>query len=246
MLLPIACSVESWPDDSLMLNIAKENNFSETAFTKENQDGTFDLRWFTPSGEIDFCGHATLATAFVIFNYLKVEINEIVFHTRFKGNFTATKSEKGISMDFPKFALNRIEVNQEMENAFGIRPVEAYKDRDVLCVFDDEKLIHEMRPGREDLLKIGGMCVAITAQCSGKYDCVSRVFAPDIDLYEDPVTGSTHCMIAPYWSQRLGKKEIDAFQDSARGGELFCRVEKDRVIISGNAVLFSRSELAIR
>lgn len=146
-------------------------------------------------------------------------------------------------MNFPKFKLNKIEVTKDMETAFGFKPAEAYMDRDVLCVFDDENIIRKMNPTRENLLKLGGLCVAVTAKGSGKYDCVSRVFAPDIGLYEDPVTGSTHCMIAPYWAQKLGKNEITAFQASERTGKLLCKVDKDRVVILGNAVLFSKSEL---
>ncbi len=237
------CVVEKWPADSLMLSIAKENNFSETAFTKRNPDGTYDLRWFTPASEIDFCGHATLGTSFVVLNYYENQAEQIVFHTRFKGDFIVTRKGDSICMDFPKFSLNRIDVTEQMEKTFGSRPMEAYMDRDVLCVFDDEKKIREMNPGREDLLKIGGLCVGVTAKGSGGYDCVSRVFAPDIGLYEDPVTGSTHCMIAPYWAERLEKTEIHAFQASERTGELHCSVKGNRVVICGKAVLFAKSEL---
>lgn len=237
------CVVEKWPSDSLMLSIAKENNFSETAYTKRNSDGTYDLRWFTPAAEIDFCGHATLATSFVILNYYEQQAEQIVFHTRFKGDFISARTSEGIFLDFPKFNLNETDVTDQMEKTFGVRPLEAYMDRDVLCVFDDEKTIRDINPSREDLLKIGGLCVGVTAKGSGGYDCISRVFAPDIGLYEDPVTGSTHCMIAPYWSEKLGKNEIHAFQASERTGELLCTVKGDRVIICGKAVLFARSEL---
>ncbi len=238
------CVVDEFPSDGLMLNIARENNFSETAFTKRNPDGTYDLRWFTPAAEIDFCGHATMGTAFVLFNYIETETDEITFHTLYKGDFFISRNEKGITMDFPAFSLNSVPVTDDMETAFGVRPVEAYFDRDLLCVFEDDEIVKGMHPALSDLRKLNGLCVAVTAKSSAsEYDCVSRVFAPDLDIYEDSVTGSTHCMIAPYWAQKLGKSEIKAFQASARTGRMLCRPEGNRVKITSNAVLYSISEL---
>ena len=238
------CIVDDFPSDGLMLNIAKENNFSETAFTKRNPDGTYDLRWFTPAAEIDFCGHATMGTAFVLFNYIETEADEITFHTLYKGDFFINRNENGITMDFPAFKLNSIPITDEMEAAFGARHVEAYFDRDLLCVFDDDEIVKKMHPALPDLRKLKGLCVGVTAKSSNQeFDCVSRVFAPDLDIYEDPVTGSTHCMIAPYWAQKLGKNEINAFQASVRTGKMVCRMEGERVKITGSAVLYSISEL---
>lgn len=239
------CVVEEWLPEAMMLNIAKENNFSETAFTRKNADGSYDLRWFTPAAEIDFCGHATLGTSFVLLNYYETEAAAITFHTRFKGDFYVYRTEEGIRMDFPAFELHEIPVTDEMEQVFGARPIEAYMDRDLLCVFEDDRIVREMKPTQENLAKLSGVCLTVTAPGRDGYDSTSRVFAPELSIYEDPVTGSTHCMIAPYWASKLGKNIISAYQASARGGELRCEVKGDKVSIIGKAVLFAVSELQI-
>lgn len=148
-------------------------------------------------------------------------------------------------MDFPAFELHEIPVTDEMEQVFGARPIEAYMDRDLLCVFEDDRIVREMKPTQENLAKLKGVCLAVTAPGCDGYDSTSRVFAPELSIYEDPVTGSTHCMIAPYWASKLGKNVISAYQASARGGELRCEVKGDKVSIIGKAVLFAVSELQI-
>lgn len=239
------CVMEKWIPDDLMQNIAIENNFSETAFTVKNSDGCYDLRWFAPGGEIDFCGHATLGASFVLFSFYEKDSSTIVFHTRQKGDFIATRKENGITMSFPAFSLKPVPVTDLMTKVFGAKPKKAFFDRDLLCVFDSVDAIKNMNPNENDLKELGGICIGVTAKGVDGFDCVSRVFAPQLNIYEDPVTGSTHCMIAPYWSSVLGKKNIKAFQASKREGVLLCEVNGESVSITGNAVLFSSCELNV-
>lgn len=236
------CIMDEWIPDDIMKNIARENNFSETAFAVKKQDIVYDLRWFTPVAEIDFCGHATLATSFVLFNFHEKCAEKITFHTK-RGNFDVFKEDEKIRMDFESYKLNPVPVIDQMEKAFGFRPSEAYIDRDLLCVFDDENIVRNMTPNQSELKKLDGLTIAVTAKGYGNYDCVSRVFCPELGIMEDPVTGSTHCMIAPYWSKKLNKKELVCFQASERTGELFCIVNGEKVSVTGNAVLFGKAEI---
>lgn len=234
------CILDNWLDDAFMQNIAKENNFSETAFAvKKGQ--IYDLRWFTPKAEIDFCGHATLGTAFVIANYIEPGCNLITFHTM-SGEITVETADGLFTMDFPKYQLHEIAVTDKMAEAIGVRPIAAYLDRDLLLVLDSEDAVTFLKPDQPLMQKLEGLCIAVTAQ--GKdFDCVSWVFAPELDVIEDPVTGSTHCMIIPYWAERLNKSRITAFQASERTGILYGELQNDRVKISGKAVLFGISEI---
>lgn len=235
------CVLENWISDDLMENIAVENNFSETAFTVKEADGSYKLRWFTPGGEIDFCGHATLGTAYILFKFYELSAQKITFHTM-KGDFFISKDDDFIVMDFPSYNLNKIEVTKEMEDVFKARPIEAYIDRDLLLVFDDENVVRNMKPDFEKMKNLPGLSFGVTAK--GKdFDCVSRVFAPKLKVNEDPVTGSTHCMIVPYWSKKLGKSKIHAYQSSERGGVLRCRQNGSRTLIGGKAALFAESEI---
>lgn len=236
------CIMEKWIPDDLMKNIAKENNFSETGFAVKKQDAVYDLRWFTPVDEIDFCGHATLATSFVLFKFYEKDAEKISFHTK-RGDFEVFKDGEKIRMEFEEYKLNPVPVTEQMEKVFGFRPTEAYMDRDLLCVFDDENIVKKMAPDQDGLKKLDGLTIAVTAKGSGIYDSVSRVFCPELGLMEDPVTGSTHCMIAPYWSKKLNKKDLLCFQASERTGELFCTVYGNKVSITGNAVLFGKAEI---
>ena len=236
------CVMEEWPNDTLMMDITRENNFSETAFTVKEGDG-YRLRWFTPGGEIDLCGHATLATAFVLFNFYDKEAESITFHTMSGDLFIGRRGEH-IAMDFPAYVCREVPVTDEMEDALGARPKEAYLDRDLLLVYDDEETVRKMKPDFEKVGQLDGLGIAVTAPGANR-DCVSRFFAPKLKIDEDPVTGSVHCMIAPYWASRLGKTAIDAYQASARGGEMTCELQGDRVVILGKAALFSVSELTV-
>lgn len=230
------CVLDNFPSEEIMQSIAAENNLSETAFAVKEND-RYHIRWFTPKSEIDFCGHATLATAFVLFNFYERDTGALNFYGQI-GEFTVHKSEELIRMEFPAYKLEHIEITDTMIEALGTIPLAAYKDRDILFILRDEDKIRDLQPDMELIFKLDGACVAVTAKAT-EYDCVSRVFAPKYGINEDPVTGSTHCMIAPYWCKRLNKTNITAFQASHRTGILYGECADDKVIISGKAVLFS-------
>ena len=233
------CVLDNWVSDELMQKIAKENNFSETAFAvKEGEN--YNLRWFTPLSEIDFCGHATLGAAFVLFNFYEKDKGVIIFDTHV-GKLTVERKENIYEMDFPAYSLNKVEVTDTMEYALGIRPLEAYIDRDLLLVLPDAESVRKLNPDQAKLKELDGMAMAVTAHSdTDEYDCVSRVFVPGMGIPEDPVTGSTHCMITPYWCGRLDKCEIVCYQASDRGGVLYTKLCGDRVKVAGNAVLYSQ------
>ena len=236
------CVLENFLPPDLMLKIAQENNLSETAFIVKDGE-KYKLRWFTPAAEIDFCGHATLASGFVVLTQIAPNLNFVEFETK-RGKLTVTKSEKFFEMDFPKYNFKKIPVTAEMQAAIDAEIFEAYLSRDLLLVVKDSETVEKLQPNFERLAKLEGTIQAVTA--AGKdFDCVSRVFAPKIGVNEDPVTGSTHCLIAPYWAEKLGKKKILARQASSRGGILHCEIMGERVKISGQAVLFAVSEINI-
>ena len=234
------CVLDNWIPEEMMINIAKENNFSETAFTVQ-EDGAYRLRWFTPGGEIDLCGHATLATAFVIMQFYEMDRNLIVFHT-LSGDLMVERQGDTYEMDLPAFISEKIPVTDQMAEALGERPIEAYLSRDILFVMDSEDAVKNLKPDMEKLRMLEGLCVGVTAK-GREYDCVSRVFAPKLNVTEDPVTGSTHCMIVPIWADKLGKTRVTAYQASARTGTLYCEVKKDRVKMAGKAVVYSIAEI---
>ncbi len=234
------CVMDEWISDELMQKIAKENNLSETAFAIKDGKG-YRLRWFTPKSEIDFCGHATLGTSFVIANFIEPNSKTIKFIT-LSGEISVEVKDGLFTMNFPRYKLIPVEVTDKMTKALGVRPSAAFLDRDLLMVLDSEKDVLDLKPDFAALGELEGLCIAVTSKGS-KYDCVSRVFAPEINIPEDPVTGSTHCMIAPYWAERLGKSSVTAFQASERTGVLYTEVFDERVNISGRAVLFGVSEI---
>ncbi len=238
------CILNEWLPDSLMQNIAKENNFSETAFccVEDAQRTRFLLRWFTPNGEVDFCGHATLGTAFVIFNFY-TDATKITFNTQV-GDLIISRKGDFLEMDFPAYQLKEIEVSRQMTEAIGTEPIEAYIDRDLMLVLKNSNDVKRLKPNLEKVKNLEGLLLIVTAK-SGEYDCVSRVFAPKLGINEDPVTGSAHCMIVPYWCKILGKNELVCYQASERTGVLYARTDKDRVKISGKAVLFSEGEIKL-
>lgn len=234
------CVLEKFLPEDLMQKIAMENNFSETAFLVKEKN-FYKLRWFTPAAEIDFCGHATLASGFVILTQIEPNLNFVEFETR-RGKLTVTKVDNFFEMDFPAYEYKKIPVTAEMQAAIGAEILEAYLSRDLLMVLKDAETVEKLQPNFEKILKLEGTTQAVTA--AGKnFDCVSRVFAPKVGVNEDPVTGSTHCLIAPYWAEKLGKKKILARQASKRGGILHCEIFNQRVKISGQAVLFAISKL---
>ena len=238
------CSLDKRITDSLIQNIAKENNFSETAFAVK-EGSLYHLRWFTPESEIDFCGHATLATSFVLFNFYEKAAEKITFKTQV-GKLTVEKQDDLYRMDFPAYHCNKIQVTDKMEEALGLRPQEAYIDRDLLLVLKNADEVKNLSPVQSKLKELKGLCIVVTAPSDNQSsDCVSRVFCPELGLMEDPVTGSSHCMIVPYWCDRLKKEKLTCFQASQRSGILYAERKKDRIIISGKAVLFSKSEIFV-
>ncbi|MBR2774376.1 MAG: PhzF family phenazine biosynthesis protein [Selenomonadaceae bacterium] len=236
------CVVEDFPPDDLMLAIARENNLSETAFAVKT-GASYRLRWFTPSTEIDFCGHATLATAFVILTQLEKDLSAVEFDT-LSGKFSVVRKGQLFEMNFPAYELKKIPVTDEMQAVVGAKVLEAYLARDLLMILESAEAVEQLKPDFDKLSKLNGLIQAVTA-ADDKFDCVSRVFAPKIKIPEDPVTGSTHCLIAPYWSKRLGKQMITARQASARGGVLYCEVLGERVKVSGSAALFAVADLKV-
>lgn len=236
------CIMDEWLDESLMMEITKENNFSETAFAvKENEK--YHLRWFTPGGEIDLCGHATLACAYVLFKFYVPNVDEVVFST-LSGDLIVKRKGELLEMEFPAYKLERIPVTQAMIDAIKAVPSEAYMGRDLLCVFEDEEIVRNLKPDMTKLLELDGLLLQVTAP--GKdTDSISRSFAPKLNVVEDPVCGSGHCHIAPYWAKRLNKESIVAYQASKRGGTLYCKVLGDKVLIAGKATLFSECEIYI-
>lgn len=235
------CVMDNWPSEESMMKLAMENNLSETAFIVKEKHG-YHLRWFTPGTEIELCGHATLASAFVILNYYEPESQEVQFDT-LSGILTVTRKGSLYEMDFPTYDLKEIPVTDEMEKAFGVRPVKAVLGLDLVCVFETEEQVRTMEPDQTLLMGIEGRLQNATA-AGRDADCVSRSFAPKVSVPEDPVCGSAHCQIADYWSKKLGKTRIHAYQASKRGGHLYCELKGDgRIAICGEAVLVAISEI---
>ena len=235
------CVMEDWPSEESMMKLARENNLSETAFIVKEEQG-YHLRWFTPGTEVELCGHATLASAFVILNYYEPDSEMVQFNT-LSGLLIVTRKGDLYEMDFPTYELKEIPVTDDMERAFGVRPIKAVLGLDLVCVFETEEQVREMDPDQAMLMKIEGRLQNATAQ--GKdVDCVSRSFAPKLAIPEDPVCGSAHCQIADYWANELGKDKIHAYQASKRGGHLYCELlGNGRISISGEAVLVAVSDI---
>ena len=237
--------LDKWLPDETMLAIAAENNLAETAFFVKNGDG-FDLRWFTPKVEVPLCGHATLASAHVIFNELKLEDDTIKFHTRERGDLGVTKDGDRLVLDFPAYPLNEIEQSAELADAIGKIPLKTWKSQGnmVILLLESEANVRELEPDFNALLSTPYNEVIVTAK-GDDCDFASRMFAPRIGINEDPVTGAIHCSLIPYWAKEVGKEKLFARQVSARGGELFCELVGDRVKIGGNAVLYLTGEIYV-
>ena len=237
------CPLKEWLEDSLLQAIAQENNLSETAFfVPEGND--YHIRWFTPVAEVDLCGHATLASAFVIFNYFDTVSDHVRFHSK-SGELAVSKEEELLSMDFPSQPPLSCETPKELVNGIGKEPLEVLYAEDYVAVFSNEDDIIELTPDMTLLKKLDLRGVAVTA-CGKNVDFVSRFFAPKFGVNEDPVTGSAHCALTPYWAHKLNKKDLHAHQVSQRGGELFCKDCGNRVIISGRAVQFMEGTITIQ
>ncbi len=236
------CVLDKPISDELMQKITTENNLSETAFALKDGDG-YNLRWFTPGGEIDLCGHATLATAYTIFRFYDKEAQSLSFST-LSGILTVKRNGKLLEMDFPAYKLAPTAVTDEIVDALGVRPAAAFMGRDLLCVMESESDVRTAAPDQEKLLKLDGLLVHLTAK-GQDFDCVSRSFAPKCGVAEDPVCGSGHCHIVPYWAETLKKDSLTAYQASRRGGVLHCRIDGDRIVLAGEAALFAESEIHV-
>lgn len=236
------CILDDWLPDETMMNIAQENNLSETAFAVKLKD-RYKLRWFALGGEIDLCGHATLGCAYVVLNYFEKGREKVVFDT-LSGDLTVFKKGNLYEMDFPAFALEQVPVTKKMAEVIGATPKEAYMGRDLLCVIEDEATLRAVSPNLEKAKELDGLLLHITTQGKGT-DCVSRTFAPKMNFPEDPVCGSGHCHIVPYWVKKLEKETIVAYQASKRGGTLYCSMSGSRVKLSGEAALYSIADLFI-
>lgn len=236
------CVLDKPISDELMQKITTENNLSETAFALKDGDG-YKLRWFTPGGEIDLCGHATLATAYTIFRFYDKEAQSLSFST-LSGILTVKRNGKLLEMDFPAYELAPTAVTDEIVDALGVRPAAAFMGRDLLCVMESESDVRTAAPDQEKLLKLDGLLVHLTAK-GQDFDCVSRSFAPKCGVAEDPVCGSGHCHIVPYWAEALKKDSLTAYQASRRGGMLHCRIDGERIVLAGEAALFAESEIHV-
>ena len=229
------CPLKKWLPDSTLLQIAAENNLAETAYFVAEPDG-YRLRWFTPAVEIDLCGHATLAAAYVLMDCLGFGGDQLTFHSR-SGPLTVARSGDLYTLDFPSRPGTPQPASTALANALGATPQAVFAARDSMCVFGSAAEVAALRPNMEALSALDAFAVMVTAP-GEDCDFVSRFFAPRQGIAEDPVTGSAHCTLIPYWAQRLGKTSLFARQISARGGELWCEDREDRVRISGNGALY--------
>lgn len=235
------CPLPEWLDKGMMQNIAAENNLSETAFFVPRGED-YELRWFTPTIEIDLCGHATLASAFILFSELDARGNVVRFHSQ-SGVLTVSRNNDVFRLDFPSRPPSPCSVPDALIRGLGEKPVEILKARDYFCIFATEADVRSLNP---DFALLGALDEKVIVTGPGM-DCdfVSRFFAPTAGVPEDPVTGSAHCTLIPYWANRLSKTKLFARQVSRRGGELFCELAGERVVIGGKAVLYSRGQIEI-
>jgi PhzF family phenazine biosynthesis protein len=245
------CLPDNRLPDSVMQNIATENNLSETAFAVKQSNGKYGLRWFTPVLEVDLCGHATLASAFVLFNEREKDADELKFDTA-SGELTVTKDGDYLSLNFPARPPDECPAFSSIEKALGVKPLAVFKARDFLVLVENEETVRRISPdfaAFEQIKADAGLNSdihgVIVTSSGNECDFVSRFFAPLVGIPEDPVTGSAHCTLIPFWSKRLGKKIMDARQLSARGGVLRCEDCGERVKISGKAVRYLKGRIEL-
>jgi PhzF family phenazine biosynthesis protein len=236
--------LEAWLSEEQMQKIAAENNLAETAFFVKNKKG-FYIRWFTPTVEIALCGHATLASAYVLFEILGYKEESVVFKCK-SGILNVTKNESWLTLNFPSDKISPIDLSSDFQASLGKSPVEAYLGSNgyVVLVFPNQEDIASMQPDFFSLMEIKAKVITVTSK-GNDVDFVSRVFGPAVGINEDPVTGSAHTRLIPFWSERLGKKELSARQISTRGGYLKCKMLGERVEMSGQAVLYLTGEIYI-
>ena len=238
------CPLDQWLDDKLMQKIAMENNLAETAFYVKSLN-EYQIRWFTPTVEVDLCGHATLATAFVLFNFENHPDSQINFLSPRSGKLTVIKQDDQLTLNFPADILEPVETFKELTDGFNILPVEILKGKtDYMLVFENEIQITEIIPQFDKIALLKARGVIVTAP-GKRVDFVSRFFAPQSGVNEDPVTGSAHTSLTPYWATKLRKNELTAVQLSKRKGHLNCKLLDDRVEISGQARLYLKGEIVV-
>ena len=228
-------------DDRLMQKIASENNLSETAFVNISKDKNY-IRWFSPLKEVDLCGHATLASGFVYFNFINKNVNEVSFMSA-SGELSVSRINDLYELNFPKDNIKKIDLIDSVEDSIGVRPIETYiGDINLFALLDSEDTLKTLNPNFNKLINLEGQGLIVSAQ-SNKYDFVSRYFCPKYGINEDPVTGSAHTTLIPYWSEKLNSEELVAKQVSERGGVLYCKNKDTRVLIAGKAVLYMKGEI---
>ena len=237
------CPLKEWLADKTMQAIAMENNLSETAFIVPEEDNTYGIRWFTPTVEVDLCGHATLGSAYVVFHYLHPDWDKITFNSR-SGPLHVTRQDKLLTLNFPAIAAEKVNSAENWEALLGVKAIEVYKGKDCLVLLENEEAVANVKPDMTEIAKLETRAVIVTAP-GNTVDFVSRFFAPKVGVPEDPVTGSAHSMLIPFWANRLGKMQLVANQLSTRGGELFCELRQDRVMIGGQAVLYMKGEITL-
>jgi len=239
------CVLNEWLNNDVMQHIAGENNLSETAFVvKKEKENEYELRWFTPKAEIDLCGHATLGTAYVVSNYIDIGIEKMIFDTE-SGILEVNRKGDLYEMNFPRREPEKIELSEPISDILGVKPIELYLSRDLFVVLETEDQVRNITPDFSKMLKLDeGLGVIVTAK-SNDVDFVSRCFYPKLGVNEDPVTGSAHSNLIPFWSKKLNKNIMIAKQLSKRGGTLYCELLGDRVKISGKAILYMTGNIII-
>jgi len=238
------CPLNQWLDDSLLQNIAMENNLAETAFYVK-RDNRYEIRWFTPKIEVDLCGHATLAAAFVLFHHEGYPNDSINFYSHRSGELKVNRKSNRLTLDFPVDELRQVAITDGIANCFDKKPFEAYRGKtDYMLVFENETDITNIQPHFEMISKLDARGIIITAK-GENVDFVSRFFAPQSGINEDPVTGSAHTTLTPYWTEKLNKNKLSAIQLSERRGYLQCKLSGNRVEISGQAKLYLVGEILV-
>ena len=235
--------LDEWLSDKVMQALAEENNLAETAFFVPSNSG-FDIRWFTPNKEVKLCGHATLASAFVLFNILGYRADKIEFNS-LSGPLSVSKNNELLTLNFPSQIPEECEIPENIVKGLGRRPAECLRNEDFVVVFENEEEVASIVPDHNYLKQVELRGVIVTAP-SQEYDFIARFFAPKYGVPEDPVTGSAYTQLVPYWSNKLGKYKLNAKQISSRGGKLFCELDGDRVLISGKAIKYLEGEIEIK
>jgi PhzF family phenazine biosynthesis protein len=239
------CVLDQWIDVDLMQNIAAENNLAETAYVVQTGPDTYNIRWFTPTVEVDLCGHATLASAYTLFKHYDYPTDKINFQSQASGSLSVTKKGDNLTLDFPTDIVEKVDTPKVLIEAFGITPIETYKGKtDHVLVYETQRKVENAIPNLELIKASGGRGVIITAP-GNEVDFVSRFFGPQVGVDEDPVTGSAHTTLTPIWAEKLGKNLLTAQQLSKRKGDLICELKGDRVKITGKAITYMIGEIII-